>query len=93
MRGKGVNREVYYRQPISSVASAGRPSRVTLASSGRSDALEALRVARGRDQAHTISASKTAAAPPLEAQVQVTKQGTVIQKFGERMRFAILAKV
>jgi len=53
------------------------------ASSGRSDALEALRVARGRDQAHTISASKTAAAPPLEAQAQVTKQGTVIQKVGE----------
>ncbi len=54
------------------------------ASSGRSDALEALRVTRGRDQAHTISASKTAAAaPPLEAQVQVTKQGTVIQKVGE----------
>src|SRR4029077_11813512 len=53
------------------------------ASSGRSDALEALRVARGRDQAHTISASKTAPAPPLEAQAQVTKQGTVIQKVGE----------
>ena len=53
------------------------------ASNGRSDALEALRVARGRDQAHTISASKTAAAPPLEAQAQVTKQGTVIQKVGE----------
>ena len=53
------------------------------ASSGRSDALEALRVARGRDQAHTISASKTAAAPPLETQAQVTKQGTVIQKVGE----------
>ena len=54
------------------------------ASSGRSDALEALRVTRGRDQAHTISASKTAAAaPPLEAQTQITKQGTVIQKVGE----------
>jgi hypothetical protein len=53
------------------------------ASNGRSDALEALRVARGRDQAHTISASKIAAAPPLEAQAQVTKQGTVIQKVGE----------
>ena len=53
------------------------------ASSGRSDALEALRVARGRDQAHTISASKTAPAPPLEAPAQVTKQGTVIQKVGE----------
>src|SRR5271166_271254 len=53
------------------------------ASSGRSDALEALRVARGRDQVHTISASKTAPAPPLEAQAQVTKQGTVIQKVGE----------
>jgi TraI-like C-terminal domain/Large polyvalent protein-associated domain 7 len=53
------------------------------ASTGRSDALEALRVSRGRDQAHTISASKTAAAPPLEAQAQVTKQGTVIQKVGE----------
>jgi hypothetical protein len=38
------------------------------ASSGRSDALEVLRVARGRDQAHAISASKTAPAPPLEAQ-------------------------
>jgi hypothetical protein len=53
------------------------------ASNGRSDALEALRVARGRDQANTISASKTAATPPLDAQVQVTKQGTVIQKVGE----------
>src|ERR1700680_1899401 len=53
------------------------------ASSGRNDALEALRVARGRDQAHTISASKTAPAPPLEAQAQVTKQGTVVQKVGE----------
>src|ERR1700732_5251380 len=53
------------------------------ASTGRSDALEALRVSRGRDQAHTISASKTAAAPPLDAQAQVTKQGTVIQKVGE----------
>jgi len=53
------------------------------ASSGRNDALEALRVARGRDQADTISASKTAAAAPLEAQAQVTKQGTVIQKVGE----------
>jgi hypothetical protein len=53
------------------------------ATNGRSDALEALRVARGRDQAHTISASKTAAASPLEAQAQVTKQGTVIQKVGE----------
>jgi hypothetical protein len=54
------------------------------ASSGRSDALEALRIARGRGgQATTISASKTAAAPPLEAQAQVTKQGTVIQKVGE----------
>jgi hypothetical protein len=52
-------------------------------SSGRSDALEALRVTRGRDQAHTISASKTAAVPPLDAQTQVTKQGTVIQKVGE----------
>jgi hypothetical protein len=53
------------------------------ASNGRSDALEALRVARGRNQANTISASKTAATPPLDAQVQVTKQGTVIQKVGE----------
>jgi hypothetical protein len=54
------------------------------ASSGRSDALEALRIARGRGgQATTISASKTAAAPPLDAQAQVTKQGTVIQKVGE----------
>ena len=53
------------------------------ATNGRSDALEALRVARGRDQAHTISASKTSTALPLEAQVQVTKQGTVIQKVGE----------
>jgi predicted ABC-class ATPase len=54
------------------------------ASSGRSDALEALRLARGHGgQATTISASKTAAAPPLEAQAQVTKQGTVIQKVGE----------
>ncbi len=54
------------------------------ASSGRSDALEALRIARGRGgQATTISASKTAAVPPLEAQAQVTKQGTVIQKVGE----------
>ena len=53
------------------------------ASNGRSDVLEALRVARGRNQANTISASKTAATPPLDAQVQVTKQGTVIQKVGE----------
>ena len=53
------------------------------ASSGRADALEALRVARGRDQVHTISASKTATASPLEAQAQVTKQGTLIQKVGE----------
>ncbi len=53
------------------------------ATNGRADALEALRVARGRDQAHTISASKTATAFPPEAQAQVTKQGTVIQKVGE----------
>jgi hypothetical protein len=53
------------------------------ATNGRSDALDALRVARGRDQAHTISASRIAAAPPLEAQAQVTKQGTLIQKVGE----------
>ena len=53
------------------------------ASSGRNDALDALRVARGRDQAQTISASKVAAAPPLDPQAQVTKQGTVIQKVGE----------
>ena len=45
------------------------------ASSGRSDALEALRVARGRDQAHTISASKTAAAPPLEARPRLQSKG------------------
>ena len=37
------------------------------ATNGRADALEALRVARGRGQATTISASKTAPAPPLEA--------------------------
>src|SRR6266446_3799068 len=29
MQGKGVHREVYYRLPSSSFASAGRPSRVT----------------------------------------------------------------
>jgi hypothetical protein len=53
------------------------------ASSGRNDALDALRVARGRDQAHTISAPRTAAAPSIDPQAQVTKQGTVIQKIGE----------
>jgi hypothetical protein len=29
MQGKGVHREVYYRLPSSSFASAGRPTRVT----------------------------------------------------------------
>jgi Relaxase/Mobilisation nuclease domain/Large polyvalent protein-associated domain 7 len=53
------------------------------ASSGRNDALDALRVARGRDQANTISAPRTAAAPSLDPQAQITKQGTVIQKVGE----------
>ena len=53
------------------------------ATNGRADALEALRVARGRGQATTISASKTAPASLLEAQAQVTEQGTVIQKVGE----------
>jgi hypothetical protein len=49
-----------------------------------SDALEQLRVARGRAQAHSISASRTTAAPPLDAQAQLTKQGTLIQKVGEQ---------
>ncbi|MBV9299067.1 MAG: hypothetical protein JO066_08830 [Verrucomicrobia bacterium] len=53
------------------------------AANGRNDALEALRVARGREQATTISAARPAAVPPLEPQAQVTKQGTVIQKVGE----------
>jgi hypothetical protein len=54
------------------------------ASNGRNDALEALRVARGRGRAITLSATRTAAVPPpLGAQAQVTKQGTVIQKVGE----------
>ena len=53
------------------------------ASSGRNDALEALRVARGCGQASTISAPRAAAAPLVDGQAQVTKQGTVIQKVGE----------
>ena len=53
------------------------------ATNGRTDALEALRVARGRGKANTISAPRTATVPPLDAQAQVTKQGTVIQKVGE----------
>jgi hypothetical protein len=53
------------------------------ASSGRNDALDGLRVARGRDQERTISAPKTVVALLLNAQAQVTKQGTVIQKVGE----------
>ncbi|MEY2487092.1 MAG: hypothetical protein QOH39_2740, partial [Verrucomicrobiota bacterium] len=53
------------------------------ASSGRNDALEALRVARGCGQASTISAPTAALAPSLNPQTQVTKQGTVIQKVGE----------
>ena len=53
------------------------------ASSGRTDALEALRVARGRDQATTISTARPAATPAPDPQDQVTKQGTVIQKVGE----------
>jgi hypothetical protein len=53
------------------------------ATNGRADALEALRVARGRGQATTISAPRTAPAPSLDGQAQVTKQGTVIQKVGE----------
>src|SRR5271165_7009383 len=53
------------------------------ATNGRTDALEALRAARGRDLPNTISAPRTAAAPSLDAQAQVTKQGTVIQKVGE----------
>jgi hypothetical protein len=53
------------------------------ASTGRSDALEALRAARGRGLSSTISAHRPAAAPSLDAQAQVTKQGTVIQKVGE----------
>ena len=53
------------------------------ASSGRADALEALRVARCRDQATTISAAKPAATPASDSQDQVTKQGAVIQKVGE----------
>jgi hypothetical protein len=53
------------------------------AANGRADALEALRVARGRGQATTISAPGTAPTPSLDGQAQVTKQGTVIQKVGE----------
>jgi hypothetical protein len=53
------------------------------ATNGRADALEALRVARGRGQATTISAPGTAPTPSLGGQAQVTKQGTVIQKVGE----------
>ena len=53
------------------------------ASSGRTDALEALRVARGREQAQHHLCVRTAAAPPLDSAAQVTKQGTVIQKVGE----------
>jgi acetylornithine deacetylase/succinyl-diaminopimelate desuccinylase-like protein len=49
----------------------------------RADALEALRVARGPGQAMTISAPGPRAAPPLDPQAQITKQGTVIQKVGE----------
>ena len=53
------------------------------ATNGRSDALEALRVARGRDQATTISAARPAATRAPDPQDQLTKQGTVIQKVGE----------
>ena len=53
------------------------------ATNGRNDALEALRVARGRDQATTISAARPAAVPPLDGQAQVTKQGTLVQRVGE----------
>ena len=54
------------------------------AANGRADALEALRVARGRGHATTISAPVMAPAlPSLDGQAQVTKQGTVIQKVGE----------
>jgi hypothetical protein len=54
------------------------------ATNGRADALEALRVARGRGQATTISAPVTAPVlPSLDGHAQVTKQGTVIQKVGE----------
>ena len=46
------------------------------ASSGRSDALEALRIARGRGgQATTISASKTAAVPPLRRRPRLQSKG------------------
>ena len=53
------------------------------ATNGRSDALEALRVARARDQATTISAARPAATRAPDPQDQLTKQGTVIQKVGE----------
>ena len=53
------------------------------ATNGRSDALEALRVARGRDQATIISAARPAATRAPDPQDQLTKQGTVIQKVGE----------
>jgi hypothetical protein len=53
------------------------------ASGGRADALDALRVARRREEAQTISASRIGEGPPLDAEAQVTKQGTVIQKVGE----------
>ena len=43
------------------------------ASNGRSDALEALRVARGRDQATTISAARPAATPAPDPQDQAYK--------------------
>jgi hypothetical protein len=61
------------------------------AANGRNDALEALRVARGRDQATTISAARPAAVPPFDSEAQVTKQGTVIQRW-ENMRSGIAAK-
>ena len=53
------------------------------ASSGRSAALDALRVPRGRDQATTISAARPVATRAPDPQDQLTKQGTVIQKVGE----------
>jgi len=53
------------------------------ATNGREDALRALRTARrGRNEAKTLSAPARSLppAPALEAQTQVTKQGTVIDK-------------
>jgi len=55
------------------------------ASSGRSDALDALRVARGARPGPDdfLRQRSRRRLPLLDAQAQVTKQGTVIQKVGE----------